>query len=184
MEYGQMMEQAKENAKLAFYQNPGYQLERRERKSFILKVVAGTEDGKHTIHIDGKFNLTLQEPLIVDRLSEIFLENFTTFHTGDRPVGTAPCSAYVLKIDEFNHQGNSTEGFTFNKLIIPNENTGANTPDTRKIHKGKKLNYVASINPSTLSNISGTITDLDGEKDKMFNEGDMFLAEFVIIARD
>ena len=37
MEYGQMMEQAKENAKLAFYQNPGYQLERRERKSFIIK---------------------------------------------------------------------------------------------------------------------------------------------------
>ena len=182
MEYGQMMEQAKENAKLAFYQNPGYQLERRERKSFILKVVAG-EEGV-TIDTDGKFNLTLQEPLIVDRLSEIFLENFTTFHTGDRPGGTAACSSYVLKIDEFNHQGNSTEGFTFNSLIIPNENTAANTPNTRKIHKGKKLNYVASINPSTLSNISGTITDLDGKKDKMFNAGDMFLAEFVIIARD
>ena len=64
MEYGQMMNEAKENAKLAFYQNPGYQLERRERKSFILKVTTGST---------GVFNVRLQEPLIVDRLSDIYL---------------------------------------------------------------------------------------------------------------
>ena len=75
--------------------------------------------------------------------------------------------------------------YTFNKLIIPNENTEAAAPNTRKIHKGKKLNYVASINPSTLSKISGTITDLDGGIDTMFNASDdMFLAEFVVVARD
>jgi hypothetical protein len=175
MEYGQMMNEAKENAKLAFYQNPGYQLERRERKSFILKVTTGST---------GVFNVRLQEPLIVDRLSDIYLENFTTFHSPGKPDDSAPCSAYVLKIDQFNHQGNSTEPHTFNKLIIPNENTGAAAADTRKIHKGKKLNYVASINPSTLSNITGTVTDLDGITTTMFDADDMFLAEFVIIARD
>ena len=50
MDYGKMMEQAKENAKLAFYQNPGYQLERRERKSFIIKDEPGET---------GVFNLDL-----------------------------------------------------------------------------------------------------------------------------
>lgn len=178
MEYGQMMNQAKENAKLAFYQNPGYQLERRERRSFILKVKPA-----HT----GVFNVSLREPLIVDRLSDIYLENFTTFHSNvGFPAALIECSAYVLKIDQFNHQGNSTEGNTFNKLIIPNENTGAPTANSRKIHKGKKLNYIASINPSTLSQISGTITDLDGNVNTMFvnSTSDMFLAEFVIIARD
>jgi len=177
MEYGQMMNQAKENAKLAFYQNPGYQLERRERKSFIIKA-----DPAQT----GVFDVSLQEPLIIDRLSDIYLENFTTFHsTADHPANTSDCSAYVLKINEFNHQGNSTEGNTFNKLIIPNENTGLPTVNSRKIHKGKKLNYVASINPSTLSKISGTVTDLNGNINTMFHtSGDMFLAEFVIIARD
>ena len=120
MEYGQMMEQAKENAKLAFYQNPGYQLERRERKSFILKVVGG-EPGV-TIHTDGKFNLTLHEPLIIDRLSDIYLENFTTFHDSDLPNSDGKnYSAFVLRISEFNHQGNSTDQVTFNSLIIPNE---------------------------------------------------------------
>ena len=176
MEYGQMMEQAKENAKLAFYQNPGYQLERRERKSFIIK-----DDPGDT----GVFDVRLQEPLVIDRLSDIYLENFTTFHSNNKPLATLPCSAYVLKFNEFNHQGNSTDSNSFNSLIIPNENTGEAGTNTRKIHKGKKLNYVASINPSTLSKISGTITDLDGEIDTMFHTtGDMFLAEFVIIARD
>ena len=177
MEYGQMMEQAKENAKLAFYQNPGYQLERRERKSFIIKA-----DPAQT----GVFDATLHEPLRIDSLSDIFLENFTTFHsTTDHPPATLPCSAYVLRFNEFNHQGNSTDSNSFNSLIIPNENTGAPTLNTRKIHKGKKLNFVASINPTTLTKISGTITDLDGEINTMFHTGgDMFLVEFVIVARD
>jgi len=176
MEYGQQMQQARDNALVGLYQNPGYQLERRERKSFIIKVDPGET---------GVFSVELQEPLIIDRLSDIYLENFTTFHSAGRPGNTAPCSAYVLKIDQFNHQGNSTEGNIFNKLIIPNENTVAAAAGSRKIHKGKKLNYVASINPSTLSKISGTITDLDGEINTMFNSaGDIFLAEFVIVARD
>tara|TARA_B100000427_G_scaffold263129_1_gene227932 strand:- start:30 stop:566 length:537 start_codon:yes stop_codon:yes gene_type:complete len=178
MDYGKMMEQAKENAKLAFYQNPGYQLERRERKSFIIKDEPGET---------GVFNLDLHEPLVIDRLSDIFLENFTTFHsTTNKPGATAACSAYVLKFNEFNHQGNSTDPHSFNTLIIPNEYTVAPTAaDKRKIHKGKKLNYVASINPTTLTKISGTITDLDGVTTTMFHSSsDMFLAEFVIVARD
>ena len=177
MEYGQMMEQAKENAKLAFYQNPGYQLERRERKSFIIK-----DDPGDT----GVFDVRLQEPLVIDRLSDIYLENFTTFHSNAKPGATAACSAYVLKFNEFNHQGNSTDPHSFNTLIIPNEYTALPTAtDKRKIHKGKKLNYVASINPTTLTKISGTITDLDGGTTTMFHSSsDMFLAEFVIVARD
>ena len=173
MEYGQQMQQAKENAKLSFYQNPGYQLERRERKSFIIKC-SGTELGS------GIINAKLREPLVIDRLSDIYLENFTTFHFAS--ITNLPkLSAFVLKIDQFNHQGNSTDQFTFNSLIIPNDHIGNLTG--RKIHKGKKLNYVASVNPSTLSKISGTITGLDVNT-TMFESGDMLLAEFIIVARD
>jgi len=39
------------------------------------------------------------------------------------------------------------------------------------------------MNPTTLSSLSGTITGLDVNT-KMFDDGDMFLAEFVIVARD
>ena len=46
------------------------------------------------------------------------------------------------------------------------------------------------MNPTTLSRLSGTITGLDGTKQMFTRTGDgpfvsdMFLAEFVIVARD
>ena len=176
MEYGQQMQQAKDNAMMAFYQNPGYQLERREKKTFILKV-----DSDGTIH----FNEPLHEPLIIDRLSDIYLESFLTFHNKIQDVGSGINeSAFVLKIKEFNNQGNSSEGNTFNKIVIPHViPISDQTEKYRKIHKSRKLNYICSMNPTTLSSLSGTITGLDVNTE-MFEDGDMFLAEFVIVARD
>ena len=65
MEYGQQMQQAKDNAMMAFYQNPGYQLERRERKTMILDV---------TISDGTSFSVTLHEPLLIDRHSALFIK--------------------------------------------------------------------------------------------------------------
>ena len=193
MEYGQQMKQAKDNAMMAFYQNPGYQLERRNKKTFILRV-----DSDGTIN----FNKPLHEPLIIDRLSDIYLESFLTWHAAtnadqglnlDDNDNLSDRSAFVLKINEFNNQGNSSEGNTFNKIVIPHVIEAGKT-DYRKIHKSRKLNYICSMNPTTLSSLSGTITGLDGTTN-MFTktgnggvefpyESDMFLAEFVIVARD
>ena len=179
MEYGQQMQQAKDNAMMSFYQNPGYQLERRNKKTFILRV-----DSDGTIH----FNKPLQEPLIIDRLSDIYLESFLTWHAATDADGglngadTLDSSAFVLKINEFNNQGNSSEGNTFNKIVIPHTIEASKTK-YRKIHKSRKLNYICSMNPTTLSSLTGTITALDGTTG-LFAVDDMFPAEFVIVARD
>ena len=238
MEYGQQMKQAKDNAMMAFYQNPGYQLERRNKKTFILKV-----DSDGTIN----FNKPLHEPLIIDRLSDIYLESFLTWHQkiDGKPVrtnnGATPAintinfssttvnantdiegvegdddglsppgnttvspgadadlintSAFVLNINEFNNQGNSSlndnDTKLFNKIVIPHViPTSGESGEYRKIHKSRKLNYICSMNPTTLSRLSGTITGLDGTKQMFTRTGDgpfvsdMFLAEFVIVARD
>ena len=237
MEYGQQMKDSRENAITSFYQNPGYQLERRNRKTFILKVLS---DG--TIH----FNETLQEPLIIDRLSDIYLEGFLTWHQkidgspvrtnngatpaintinfsstnvsantaiedgedglgGNTTVSTGAdadlinTSAFVLNINEFNNQGNSSlndnDTKLFNKIVIPHTiPTSGESGEYRKIHKSRKLNYICSMNPTTLSSLTGTISGLDGTKNLFVRTGsglgsnpfvsDMFLAEFVIIARD
>ena len=51
------------------------------------------------------------------------------------------------------------------------------------LKKGKKLNYICSINPCTISKLTGTITDLNNSN--MFSAvGDTFIAEFIFIARD
>ena len=193
MEYGQQMNEAKDNAMMAFYQNPGYQLERRNKKTFILRV-----DSDGTIN----FNKPLQEPLIIDRLSDIYLESFLTWHKDtdadgglnlDDDDNLSDRSAFVLKINEFNNQGNSSEGNTFNKIVIPHVIEAGKT-DYRKIHKSRKLNYICSMNPTTISSLSGTITGLDGTTNMFVRTGtgaegdpyvsDMFLAEFVVVARD
>ena len=195
MEYGQMMNQAKDNAKLSFYQNPGYQLERRNKKTFILKFVA--EENNLVVTNNTTINKTLQEPLIIDRLSDIYLESFLTFHANPREGSTSEPgldlnndgggnildrSAFVLKINEFNNQGNSNEGNIFNQIVIPHEIPNESEA-FRKAHKSRKLNYICSMNPTTLSNLTGTITALDGTTG-LFRQNDMFLAEFVIVARD
>ena len=227
MEYGQQMQQAKDNAMMAFYQNPGYQFERRNRKTFILRV-----DSDGTIN----FNKPLQEPLIIDRLSDIYLESFLTWHQkidgtpvrtnneatpaintinfshedvdedaiidGDNTDGSLGgttvstgaladlinTSAFVLNINEFNNQGNSSlndnDTQLFNKIVIPHViPTSGPTGPYRKIHKSRKLNYICSMNPTKLSSLTGTITALDGST-SLFNTNDMFLAEFVIVPRD
>ena len=50
------------------------------------------------------------------------------------------------------------------------------------IHKGRKMNYVCSINPQKISKISGVLTNI--ASGSAFNGNGKFLAEFVIIARD
>ena len=195
MEYGQMMNQAKENAKLAFYQNPSYQLERREKKTVILDV-SHSSDPQTTMPTE--FNVKLLEPLIIDRLSDVYLDSFITYNAIVN--GTVNNIGFTLKINEFNINSNvasnqdktPTGGYDsrkFNSIFIPNAGT---TTDTVS-HKAKKFNYVASINPCTISSLSGEILDagsiLDGEPPGYIspftvNEVSRFIAEFMIVARD
>jgi hypothetical protein len=201
MEYGQMMNQAKENAKLAFYQNPSYQLERREKKTVILDV-SSPKSGA----LDPEFNVKLLEPLIVDRLSDVYLDSFIT---NNAIVNSAVKNiGFTLKINEFNINSNvasnqdktPTGGYDsrkFNSIFIPNAATGTTTVS----HKAKKFNYIASINPCTISSLSGEILDAGSITESgaegpppetgapvyesaFNNTGSRFIAEFMIVARD
>ena len=45
------------------------------------------------------------------------------------------------------------------------------------------MNYICNINPVTITNITGDITNLDGDPIFGSNSDDMFLAEFILVAR-
>ena len=168
MDFGQQRLQQQNAARQMMYQNPGYQFERRDRKTLILDV-ADTASIK-PLSTAGEFSVELFEPLIVDKLSDIYLDSFMTHnsqicHTGDK-------MAFSLQINEFNVNSNvassAPAGTTggqhiFNRIIIPNEHNDITDVHSCVVHKGKKLNYVWSINPCKLSNISGKITDLNGK---------------------
>ena len=169
MDFSQMRLQQQDNARKMLYQNSGYQFERRDKKTLILDI----EDTASSSPLSKatEFSASLFEPLIVDKLSDVYLDNFSTFHsllcdTNDR-------SAFSLSINEFNLSSNvastSSNKHMFNRILIPNENNSITNVHSSVIHKGKKMNYICSVNPGKISTITGKITDLSGNS--MFTTG-------------
>ena len=162
-----------------FYENTQYSFERTERKTLILDYKIGT-----TIT---NISLPLYEPLIIDKLSDVYLDSFTTFRALANT--NIEKSAFVINIDEFNINSNSNQYSdgttvttnTFNKLIIPNE--AGSHGDLTHVHKAKKMNYICTMNPTKLSTLTIKITDLNSTPATMFNSAGRIIMEFVIIAR-
>ena len=177
------------------YQNSNYNFDRLPKKTLIIR---WSPRGDNYTDI----NLELVEPLKIDVLSDIYLDNFTTFHesvtsgsiSSISEFTKAEKSAFVLDINEFNihsnaagvkkSDGSDTMSKMFNNIVIPSDSL-SNAPTSgsvTKSHKSKKMNFICSINPTIINTIKGKITDLDGGN-IFFREEDMFLAEFVIVAR-
>jgi len=167
------------------YQNSGYNFDRIPKKTLLVRWHSSGGD-QQTI------DLSLTEPLKIDVLSDIYLDNFTTFHNAsDDPTFNTPAkSAFVLNINEFNTQSNIASNSDanrkdiFNNIIIPSDALTKNSTDEiTKSHKSKKMNYICSTNPTTFTKITGKITDLNGGDIFGSSTNDMFLAEFVFVAR-
>ena len=168
---------------LDIYQNSGYNFDRLPKKSLLVRWHSNNPDAK-------TIDLKLDEPFKIDTLCDVYLDNFTTFHSDTTiSFNTASKSAFVLKINEFNIKSNvagndDKRNNIFNNIVIPADALTNNSASTiTKSHKSKKMNFVCSINPTTLTKITGSITDLDGNPIFKNNNSDMFLAEFVFVAR-
>ena len=127
-----------------------------------------------------KFKNTLIEPFIVDTLSDVYLDNLTTFNCV-RPT-ISDNSTFILSIDEFNiHSASNNDKIAFGHCIIPNTASSVGT----FVHKGKKLNYICSINPSRLKTLTVNLTTLAGTTilDNDEGKGGRIIGELVIIPR-
>ena len=175
-----VQEEINHKQELSMYENSQYNFNRTTKKILILK---WNNNGDHKT-----INEPLQEPFKIDKLSDVYLDNFTTMY-GSTTSPTFTHSnpeyiAYILKIDQFKNDSNSNESALYNSIVIPNEYATTTTTDTgRKTHKGKKLNYICSINPCNITELTGTITNTNGTQ--IFNNAnDSFIAEFIFVARD
>ena len=170
MDFGQQRLIQQQNARNMMYQNSGYQFERRDKKTLIIdvsdKVGSITHLGNAT-----EFSIPLFEPLIIDKLSDVYLDSFLTHNS--RVSHTGNTMGFALKINEFNVNSNvgssdvsdiNSKQHVYNSILIPNENNdAAGSANSCVIHKGKKMNYVCSINPGKISTITGKISDLAGQ---------------------
>lgn len=162
MDFGQLRQHQQQGARQMMYQNSGYQFERNDKKTLVLDI---EDDGtSQPLSTAADFTVDLFEPLIIDKPAEVYLDNFSTFNSllcdkNDR-------SAFSLSINEFNVNANvastSSNQQIYNKILIPNENNDINDVHSTVLHKGKKMNYVCTINPGRISKITGKITDLAG----------------------
>jgi hypothetical protein len=114
-----------------------------------------------TIHSSsGDFNVKLTEPLRIEKFSEIYLGTLVTFGKGAEHANNVANKQYfILKIDQFNLQQKSNMQLFNNSIIIPNESSSGTGVTA---HKNKKNNYVGTIQPGVITNISGTLTDYVG----------------------
>ena len=169
------LQEYQENAMDKLYQNPSDNFERVNKQTFVIDV---------TINTGTDFSVTLHEPLKIDKLSDIYLESLLTFKAEQRNKADKPnYMGFILSINELPIQNNSSNANMFNKVFISNMDTGASTGEV-SIHKSRKFNFICSVNPMTLSNISGSITNIKASPDTAFGTNGRFIAEFVIIARE
>ena len=146
-----------------YFENTGYINKRNRKRTLILDVDDSAAEDTH-LGSGGEFRVDLFEPLIIDKHSEIYLDNFLTYNSN--AATNISEAAFCLKINEFNMKSNiassSNNNTIFNTLIIPNDHKTVENNHGVVVHKGKKFNYVCDINPQKLHSISGKITDLAG----------------------
>ena len=158
------------------YSNTKYSFERDESKTIIINVPMTTSSNT--------FDVSLPESLIVDKHADISLDSLTTYYCKTHK-GDSDNMGFILSIDQFEIKSVSNTSSIGRSIFIPNDqnidgSTSANLAIS-KTHKGKKLNYICSINPSNINRISGKITNINGET--IFAGTGRFIAEFVITSK-
>lgn len=160
------------------YSNTKYSFERDESKTIIINVPMTTSSNT--------FDVSLPESLIVDKHADISLDSLTTYYCKTHK-GDSDNMGFILSIDQFEIKSVSNTSSIGRSIFIPNDQniSAGETPFTdlaiSKTHKGKKLNYICSINPSNINRISGKITNINGGT--IFAGTGRFIAEFVITSK-
>lgn len=106
---------------------------------------------------DLKHNQELSSILRPDKIFDVYIESFTTFNVVFNNLKNN--MAFKLTFNEFN-MNTSSNVLSDIEVLIPNLNQVSGTPKT-KIHRDKKLYYIATTTPDKLSSLTGKISTLD-----------------------
>ena len=134
------------------------------------------------------FYISLEEPLKLSDSNDIYIESFTTFdcvtsRTEQGETSKDDNIGFLIGFDQFSIKSVSNNKLINNKIFIPNEQS-SNTPESiSKSHKGSKLNYVRPIRPTTITQLSGKITLLDGSTSIFNNSAGRFILEILLVSK-
>ena len=145
------------NFKQMTYQTSGYKHPRETKKLLNIDITIGTGT---------TFSKDLVEGFVIDSLSDIYIDSIITYKTKKNTSGHAtpvPTSLsfqpdqffYLLEIDQIPVKTHSN--FSHNKIVIANQTTDDNAS---VVQKAQKYNHVGHIHPTTLTTISGSLTNI------------------------
>tara|TARA_Y100000591_G_C21845415_1_gene708418 strand:+ start:1078 stop:2412 length:1335 start_codon:yes stop_codon:yes gene_type:complete len=133
----------------------------------LVEYTAGdsNHDPNHMFDSDHiNFSVNLVEPLKITKQSHVYMDIVLTYET--RANTSHETSHFILEIKELFHKANvgssnASEGNTrFDKILYPNMNT--TTQNNVQNHRSKKYNYVCTLEPTTITKLSGSVTMADG----------------------
>ena len=131
-----------------------------------------------------EFPIDLHEPLRIDKLSDVYLDSFTTFNC---VVPTTTSQSFVMEIKEFQvHSHSNNQGLSFGRVVIPNNGAALSGGSTGvRVHKGSKFNYICPVNPMTLHRLTIKLTLLDGQTSIFLSpaNGHRCFGELLIVPR-
>jgi hypothetical protein len=150
------------------FQSTNYQYERRKRTIVSVDIsdnLPDLPDNKKVIdNISssywGKFRVKLQDELIIDKLSDVYVESIII----NNPAQANQFSNLylIVDIDEFNIKTISNNPFMMDKFVLPNENTES-SGSTKIMKYHLKSNYVATVNPMKINSLTFNLTNENGE---------------------
>ena len=160
---------------LNIFNHNNYRNDRESKKTLIFD--SGTITLPTTSNV---YSQNLEEKFIVDKKCDIYIDSLTTFNCKTNTDTNA--MGFLIKIDEFNQSNNiSNDSKINNSLFIPNESTASSLS---VVHKGKKLNYICSINPSVISKLQVTFTDLNGDSAFISSGSGRFILELLFVENE
>jgi hypothetical protein len=198
MNIGRKLTEIRSDSINGLYQNLNYQTERVSKKNLIIDTAYCSSNGRnadflhHTLYDNNykEFRCELTEKLIIDRLSEVYIDAITfmgldkTGSTQSEKIVTTYKPIY-LDIKQFplhNYTNNPKAKHKY--LITENWDRGSEKAKT------KKMNYLCTLNPMTIEELDITLeyeNIVDNKMHSIFDEGyplGRAIIELVIISKD
>ena len=161
-----------------FFENTQYK-NKFTRKSLLLEIRLTENTTNYTV--------TLPEELKIDNFSEVFVDTVVTNNVS--PNTALKNLGMLLKIDGINTRtiGGDTTGtnnYYNGNFFIPNE--ASSTPNAMKIHKGRKQNYMGTIEPGRYRDFNITLSDLTNTSIWVTSNplSSRFIIELIIIEKE
>ena len=141
--------------------------------------VTATYDGS------GNFVFNLVEPIIIDKMSDVFLDSFSMLNCSSTPTNAVNASGAtfgtVLKFNDINQNNFSNNTAIHNgELIVLDEEIASNDSGTFVTAKNKKFNYMGVIQPGRYKTINGKLTTINNQPWLSNTKNLVFSIELVI----